>query len=591
VRAAAAIEIDSAMLLDPKLDEVREVFVFSPRLKPLWIEALTSKEHEQQQRAADAIARAHQAGMKELDDAFDPLLRVLEAPGSSLSVRLAAARALVELDAQQSAHALSRRAIVDGLDMAMLVEPALAAWDYAPRRTVWRAQLNDPAASRRRQILAIRALATVRDAQAVDAIRDLALDPSRGPDVRLEAARAQIAQAGLADSALQLLSAGKQATIVDRLVAAELACRDASPRGVAALDVLLDDPEPAVVAVALSAADRIAPQLALKRSDELIHSDDANLRRLIAKLLVAHPTEGAVKLVGSLLTDPQPALIDLAGESLAAMATHPELIPSIHEVIVESLNSVRPATVRQAVLLVGAIRAKEFAGRTAVLLDAPESEVAFASAWALRVLADPSTELAILARIEGETKRRQALVELWRPIVAADPFGNHDFPSVRESNAQLEQLILALGALPALTAEPLLRRFLPKPPRPQIGEPPVLEVERQALLRAAAIWSLGRRHAESPSIELVAALRERLADANEKSPEAPLVRRMAAISLGRMKDVQSVDLLRALAIGADAYTDLGRASRWALEEITSEKLPKLSPLEKVKSDWFLTPLN
>jgi HEAT repeat protein len=531
--------------------------------------------------------------MQDLDDIVDPLLKLLNASNSPLVVRLAAARTLVDLDARSAADALAKRASADGLDMALLVEPALAKWNHAPRRTVWRKQLSDPILSRRRLILAIRALGQVRDNECQDALLALALDPSRSADVRLEAARSrcQIAPKGLGEPALKLLSAQAQPPVIDRLVAAELASHDSTPRGKDAIEKLLDDPEPAVVAVALEAASQTDPQLALKHADRLINSDDANVRRLTATLLVAHPSENAVKLVGRLLTDPQPGLIEYAGQSLATMAKQPELTASIHQVIAESLASSQPATVRQAVLLVGALRAKEFASRTTALLDDSSTDVATASAWALRMLADPSTEPAILARIDRESKRRLALVEKWRPIVAADPYGDHDFPSVSDSNAQLEQLVLALGVLRSRTAEPLLRSFLPKPPRPQIGEPPVFEVDRQASLRAAAIWSLGLCHAADAPAELCATLRQRLDDANEKAPEAPLVRRMAAVSLGRMKDPQSVSSLRPLTTGPDAYTELGRSCRWALQEITSEKLAALEPLKRAKTDWFLTPLN
>jgi hypothetical protein len=589
---AYAIEIDSSMLLDPQLEEVREIPIFPQRLKPLWMEALKSGEHEQQQRAAHAFDKAHQLGMRDLGDVAEVLSQILDAANSPLTVRLAAARTLINMDARAAAEVLAKRATVDGMDMALLAEPSLAKWNYVPRRTVWRDQLRDPVISRRRLILAIRAVGQVQDKESEGSLLSLALDPLQRADIRIEAARAcsRLASNKLGEFALQLLSAKQQASVVDRLVAAELASNDESPAGKEAIETLLDDHEPAVVAVAITAAGRTNPRSALSRADNLIRSDDANVRRLTASLLVAHPTEDAVALVGRLLTGPHPTLIGFAGESLVSMAKRPELTASIHQVIANALTSVQPTTLRQAVLLVGALRANEFSSRAAALLDDSNNDVAAASAWALRVLADPLTESAILARIDRESKRRQALIEYWRPIVAANPFGNHNYPSVRESNAQLEQLVLALGVLRSKTADPLLRTFISKPPRPQIGEPPVFEVNRQVSLRAAAIWSLGLCHAADSPAELCAALRERLNDVDEKAPEAPLVRRMAAISLGRMKDSDSAKSLRSLTAGPEAYTELGRSCRWALQQVTSEKLADLEPMKKAKTDWFLTPL-
>ena len=268
----------------------------------------------------------------------------------------------------------------------------------------------------------------------------------------------------------------------------------------------------------------------------------------------------------------------------------------VRDVVLQLLQSPSPNVVRQAALAAGALRHKGASQRLAALLDAPQSEVSLAAAWALRQLADPTTGPKIRDKIRRESERRRQLVEQLAPIVAANPYQVPDYPPIDSSNAQLEQLIQALALMHDDAAEPMLREFIPKPPRPQLGDPPVLETEKQAVLRGAAIWALGVYHgqqgAEAPALtDLRQALRERLGDAHPKHPEHPLVRRMSAISLARMRDREAVEMMKPFCLPPKAYTELGRACRWAVHELTGENLAMLPPITRAQSDWFLAPLD
>lgn len=588
-----AVEIDSAMLVEPVLEPVPEVSVFSSKLKPLWLAALKQPETDLKRQAAEAIAKATRLDMPGLDDLIEPLVHEMEADQTHLVARLPIARALIALNARSEAATLAGYAQSDGLEMAQIVEPALAHWDYLPQRDVWLERLKNPTAPARRLILAVEALGQVREPAAAPRLGQLAMDQSQRADIRMEAARSLslIGRDDLADLASQLLSAPHDEQLINRLVAAQLLTVDVGSRAIPILRRLAVDSEPAVAVIALEVIQKLDPKLIAEWNQQLVSSSDTNIRRVTTDLLLAQQTPEAVELLGSLLADPHPDLRSKACDALVQLATIEQLDSIVRQVIVQTLESPQPEAVRQAVLAVGALQHYPSAERLVALLDAPQSDVYIAAAWALRRLADPATGPAIMEKIGRETRRRLALVKQLAPIVAANPYAEPEFPPVDDSNAQLEQLIQALGVMRLEAAEPLFREFLPKPPRPQIGDPPVLETERQVVLRAAAFWALGIYHGPSAPDPLRELLRARLDDTYPKHPEHPLVRRMSAITLARMHDLNSVDMMRPLCEPPKAYTELGRACRWAMHEITGEVLSELPAIPRTKSDWFLVPLN
>jgi len=588
-----AVEIDSAMLVDPVLEPVPEVSVFSPKLKPLWLAALERPETDLKRQAAEAITAATRLAMPGIDDLVEPLVHEMEAAQTHSIAHLAIARALIALDARQEAASLASQAQSDGLEMAQIVEPVLARWDYLPQREVWLARLDNPTATGRRLILAVEALGQVREPAAVPGLRQLAMDKSQRTGIRLEAARSLslIGPEDLAALASQLLSAPHDEHLINRLVAAELLTGDAGSQAIPILRRLAVDLEPAVAAIALAAILELDPQQVADWNSQLVGNRDTKIRSVTADLLLAQQTPEAVELLGSLLADPHPDLRTKACDALVQLATIEQLDSIVRQVVVRTLESSRPEAVRQAVLALGALRHYPSAERLVALLDAPQSNIYIAAAWALRQLADRATGPAIMEKIGRETQRRLALVKQLAPIVAANPYAEPEFPPVDDSNAQLEQLIQALSVMRHEAAEPLFREFLPKPPRPQIGDPPVLETEKQVVLRAAAIWALGIYHGPSAPDPLRELLRARLDDTYPKHPEHPLVRRMSAITLARMHDQETVDVMRPLCAPPKAYTELGRACRWAVHEITGEVLPELPVIPRTKSDWFLVPLD
>ena len=156
--AVARAEIRSSFLMlnDPEIHVPPTVNVFAPRLKGLWLEALARPEADMQRLAADAITRGHAAGMRGLEGAIPRLESLLSSARSHPSARLAAARALVELGANDSAATLAGSVGQFGADLRQIIEPALAQWDYQPMRAEWHARLKDPQTGNRELMLAIR---------------------------------------------------------------------------------------------------------------------------------------------------------------------------------------------------------------------------------------------------------------------------------------------------------------------------------------------------------------------------------------------------------------------------------------------------
>lgn len=564
--------LDSPMYDVPKITIPDPIIVFRPELKTLWLKALARPEADLQHQAADAFVRARRLGMKDLDDVVKPLTDALNARDQHPVVRQSAARALVALDAKQSAPSLFRHLSAEGLAYAQIVEPALAKWDYGPVRKLWLQRLGRRETRSGYLRLAIRGVATVGEGSAADALWKLAGSTSTAPQIRLEAARAlgRIEKQGLVGRANRLASDKTPAGMVGRLVAASLLARQTGEPAQKLLQQLAVDPQPAVGGIALRRLHEIDSGLILPLLKTLLNSRDAEVRRLAARALVDHPSTASVAQLGPLLDDRHPNVRTYVRSTFIEWGRkRPGLKAALLAQATRQLQGESWRGQEQAALVFGALDHEPAAKRLIALMESKRPEVMVATAWALRKLALPETLPAMLDRAKRQT---DSSAKLGTPGGGMMPLG---MGFLRDGyDEQIRQLFQAFGQMNYREAIPLLRRYVPKA-APFAGE-----------TRGAAIWALGHIDLGSQRAAIEKAIIGRLADAEGLYPELPFVRQMCAAALGWMKSKAALPTLRRY---DNADEPIGLTCRWGIERITGEKLPGPKPGRFYAHGWFLEP--
>ena len=553
--------IDSPMYRDPVVPIGTEVKVFPEGLLPLWMLALERPEIDMKCQAALTIAAAHRQGMTGLKAAAPALARELD--HAHAGVRLAAAQALVALDAKESAAGLLKAGLDDN-DVREIVEPALAKWAFAPAADEWRKRVGGPPPHRRPVVLAMQCLAVMKDEKAAPRLRELALAADSPPVVRLEAARALGAvrrSGGEADS--DSLAAGNT---LSRVAAAAVLRHHDGPEAIRRLQKFAVDAEPTVAAVALPRLIEIDPKLVVPSLLTVLASKDANVRSFGVDVLFRDASEPHINLLGERLGDLHPDVRAKARVFLRELAGKPNFKATVLAAGETALGGAAWRAKEQAALLLGQLDHKPASTRLVALLDDARPEVAVASGWALRVLAVPETLTPVLAYVKKYTAKGDVALARKLPVEALDD--------------QLSQLCQFLGKARHAPADDTLRALVP--PRP----------ERVIEARAAACWALGLLH-EGKSVPAVATpLAGRVAATKPFDIEDDRVRRMCAISLGRMRAKSAVPTLKEYCPQME-YTliDSANACGWAIEQITGEKVAPPKVVTYPQRQWFLTPLD
>jgi HEAT repeat protein len=501
----------------------------------------------------------------------------LEQPDQHPAVRLAAARTLIELDARETAPQLLRQAQSGGDGLRELVEPALARWNYEPARAVWLERIARPERDRGSLLLAIRGLATVREEKAIAGLRDLVITPTTPAPARLAAARALavVRTAGFEADARRLLT---ESDPVAHLAAAALLRHHAGDEAVGLLQALARNAEPTVVATALTRLLEIDPKLVISERDQLLANQDAEVRSLVVRAMIRQPSEEHLRLLGDRLDDLHPQVRTLARQGLRELAARPEFTDSINQQGMRLLAAPGWRGQEQAAILLAQLGYKPAAGRLVELLSSGRAEVFVAAAWGLRQLAVADTLPAAHKFVQSPH---------WGVPMPGGPRGAPMVPA-NAADEQLSQLAQFLGQERYKPADAALRRLIPR-------EPGLLTSRALPLAgpeaRSAAIWALGRIHEGTPVPELVPALEGRLNDVNNPlGDEAPHVRRMSAVALGRMKASGALDTLQSHWSGKLTLDLVNNACGWAIAQIKGEVLPPPGTVEIRARDGFLSPL-
>jgi HEAT repeat protein len=560
---SAGVETPWIMYEDPVLKKPVVETTFPPELIDRWLQALARSEREMKRRAALAIADAAARGTPGLDVTVDALCEVLRTPGQDRIVRLTTARALVALDARQAVPLLAESTGPEDLEMAEVVEPALARWKETALRERWMERLSADDGRLRLRVLAIRGLTALGETDTLPRLRELAIDRNTPTAVRLEAADALgvMQETGLVDAARQLSNDQSAAAVVDRLVAARMLAGHGGDDAVELLVELATDHQPSVGTIALACLFRIDPSLMLPVIDATVSSRDANVRRWGAEALAARPSRELLAVLAPMLDDRDPAIRRYVCDSLVTLAKDSALRETVTDEGRRVLNGEGWRGQEQAALLLVAMEETTIVSRLIELLDVSRPEANVAAAWGLCQLAVPETAEPVLAVVQRKT-------ESW---LAREPQN----PGIDDQLALLCQM---LGVLKYSPADGVMRKFIPK--GSGLGE----------TCRAAAIWTLGHLHADQVDERLAGELEKRLLDAfNEMEPESWLVCRMAAVTLGRMKATKNLPALQTVLNQASLTSDLGYASAWAIWRLTGEEIPPLSPIIDPDLDWFLIP--
>ena len=375
--------IDSPMYKDPELPVPPVVFFLPKQTTSLWIRILECPEADLRCNAADAIAEAQKRGLNGLERTITPLVEAMDRPDQPPVVRLAAARALIALDARESASVLCRQAEAGDGDLRGLVEPALARWDYQPAREVWLQRLHKPETGARDLIVAIQCLAAVGESQAADGLRDMALTDGTAGPIRVEAARAlgSLRANGLEKDAERLAADASRRGLVGRLAAASMLRRHRGDETVKILDRLAADPEPAVAALAVAQLAEIDATLVVPMVEHLLASPDANLRLLAVDVLFRRPTLDYVRLLGDRLADADPDVRALARRRLASLAADKAWRDRVVAEATRLLAATSWQGQEQAAILLTLLNHKPAASRLVELLPSDRPEVCVTAAW------------------------------------------------------------------------------------------------------------------------------------------------------------------------------------------------------------------
>jgi len=556
------LKVEHVMFDDPVLELPKGKGFYPNTAISVWIEALGQSEIGLKRKVAQTIVRAHEVGMKGLEETIKPMIRELEKSDAHPSVQLSMAQALVALDTRDAASMLLAAVERNGLEMSQTVEPAMARWQYQKAEPLWKQRLQDSGVSKTRLVLALRGLASLKSKGESAKLLNLAADTNISPRVRFEAADAasRVDPDGTLSVAEQLNSS--DALLIDRIVAARLIARSKGSAAEAMLLKLAVDKASTVAAIALKRLLEIDPVLISGVAGSALGSKDANVRMLAARAIAVQSNDESISKLQPLLDDRHPANRGFVCDEFYRMAVKDDLRDNVIAAASKMLHGEGWRGFEQSILLLTSLKYTDESTRFVELLNHERPEVFVTAAWALRVLAIESTLPAMLSYAES----------------IAQPVRNAEFPKyANQYDHQLAHLYEAFGQQKFMPSQKVMISYIPK----------TLTCVRS---RRGGIWAIGLLLAENSAKSICDQLIQRAADASTFNPEDPLVRRMAAISLARMNAKDYVASLRKISKAEGQGGQVGYACAWAVSQLTGEDLPKLEARVFARSPWFLLPL-
>lgn len=556
------IRPDFLMLTDPAFDVPKSDVVLPEGAIGLWREMLARPEPDLVKAAADSIAKAKVEGFPGLLQCVPNLIAALQSSELPPETIYAVCRALIALDAENSADAMFTMSQQESPPFRQLIEPALAEWDYQPIRPVWRARLAEEGTFRRELLLACEGAGRVQDDEALPLLLAIVHQDSRPFDVRLAAARAAgaIASSGLEGDAEQLIP-NTSPRLIDYLCAVSLIRNHTSAAAQERFLKFAEHNNPTVAAPALRALLEIDATLVLPLADRALQNEDANVRQCGLDAYIALPTSERIPLIAKTMNDPHPDVRSSARRALHGFSEDDSFKAAVRESAVNVLFGDDWRGQEQAALLLAVLDHEPAAQRLVELLGSARKEVRIAAAWALRMLAVSETKDGLLERARQVTEH----------VLTTRP---HDRQP--GSDLQLGHLFEALTVLGDERAVEVMQKHIPK------------DLSREKS-RSAAIWGIGKLLEGQPDETLARAIMRRVSDVNSIPPELELVRQMGAVSLGRMKAASQLPAIKNLLGEFIVASPADHALAWAIERMDGELPPHLPPPTIIRRGWIIEP--
>jgi HEAT repeat protein len=520
----------------------------------------TSTDPELQTEAANSLARIARGDHGDISGSIDGLEKLLTS--ENRNVRRAAAMALIEGKATSASPSLLELSQTGNDRLRQLIDPALAAWSFAPAGEVWQARLTDINTSGTSLALAARGIEALKFTAATDAVRLLVSNPNASFQSRQAAARTlcSIAPAAAREVAAKL----EAGTMRERLLAIRLlSSKDAgSPEKLLAL---CEDTENAIAALAWTQLQELKPELLRSQVENGHAHADAGVRMAAIQVMSNFPDAKHCGLLQTLTGDVHIGVRNQAREVLVAYAKAKtelrDLVVSNATLAVQSNDTWQQT--EQALHIAAALKEAKFTKLSVPLLTADRAEVYVTAAWLMHLFPDPLVMKQVTTIAEQRYPR------------AKEPIAGGDISN------QLAHLFLSAGYLEHKPMQTLCEK--------QLNKGSIAGIKA----RAAAVWALGmmnRGEAESP---LVRQLIGRLNDRSTDPPELPVVRRMAIMSIARMGAKSEIDQIRRAYKIDPPQTLIPEAARWALQELGETDIPPAKPPRDVTNPvggWTVSPL-
>lgn len=506
--------------------------------------------------AQQAILYCNDAGVTNRSEALAAAIEQLETGETNRHLLLALVSAALALAESPEADAgsmitpeltekLWRIARVDA-EAQRIVERKLIQWQSNAAIDVWRERIRDLSAANGDLILAVQGLESAGDLADAASLRELVLDATAVPALRLAAAKAMgvlcrdPSQAGPSETLAE--------ETADQFAATDFAYRDLAiamllrhssrARTGEVLNALLERGSGPAHLVAYEGLAENFEVRAYDLAAELIDHQDHSVRLAAVEVLNRRGDMASLNAMAVALGDRNVHVRRVVRGNMISHAQNPDLLGTVDAIVTSQLASERFEAVEQAILVVDALGQDKRADTLFALLSHPRDEVNVRAAWALKNMRLSPQLLSSIAEHCAITTRR--LDQRERVLLAEEK--------------RIAFLFEALGAHAYEAADEMLMMYVPK-----------LDHRMKDITRASAIYALGLIWQGRENQPLVAELCLRIVDNNPLDAESKLVQYTGAVALGRIGDRSSLQALNR--VEDPLPLPVGKAAVWAIEQL------------------------